>query len=133
MASVANGLVCLNIRTLHFALFSYSVFKFYMSGYIGYYIVMATFSWLSIINYNLWKTFNNIGVGRKSRFLRYNIVVWSGAAGLVLVAFLIDLLNPFLGIPMDLTPGIGLYECWMNSKNIIIFLHSLLCCSEYIS
>ncbi|XP_030243804.1 probable G-protein coupled receptor Mth-like 11 [Drosophila navojoa] len=84
-------------------------------GYAGYYAVLVTFCWLSVINYNLWKTFNNIGVGQKVRFARYNIIVWSAAAVLVLVIFLFDYLHEFMGIPINLIPGIGLYTCWINT------------------
>lgn len=92
----------------------------YMSGYAGYYVVMVTFCWLSVINYNMWKTFSNIGVGQNVRFVMYNIIVWSAAAFLVLVIFLFDYLHEFMGIPDSWIPGIGENNCWINSEHIAL-------------
>ncbi|KAL7731084.1 hypothetical protein ACLKA6_014290 [Drosophila palustris] len=83
--------------------------------FLGYYTMIATFLWLLIINYNLWKTFNNIGVGRKSRFLHYNIFVWGVAAVLLVITGLVELI--YKDDDMIWKPDIGSLGCWINTSS----------------
>ncbi|XP_070063049.1 probable G-protein coupled receptor Mth-like 11 isoform X3 [Drosophila virilis] len=100
----------------------------FLIGYSGYYAIMATFLWLLLINYNLWKTFNNIGVGRRSRFMNYNIFVWSVAAIFLMITCLADFLyevdeneeDPNMFI---FKPGVGLYSCWINIYDVSAMIY----------
>ncbi|XP_034484403.1 probable G-protein coupled receptor Mth-like 11 [Drosophila innubila] len=85
-----------------------------LMAHTGYYSIIATFLWLLIINYNLWKTFNNIGVGQKSRFFHYNIFVWSAAAVLLLITSLVDFIFKEYSEAENWIPGFGTYFCWIN-------------------
>lgn len=97
----------------------------YDLGYFGYYMVMATFLWLFIINYNLWRRVTTLQNRSSGMFRRYNIFVWSVAAMLLAITGIIELLtlpkeengeieeNPW-------SPGVALYYCWINSKQNIL-------------
>lgn len=84
--------------------------QFEFSGYVGYYTVMSAFSWLLVISYNLWRTFDNIGIGRKSKFCKYNIFVWSMSAIFLAISIVIDMCD---FIPWR--PDFAKYDCWINS------------------
>lgn len=76
-------------------------------------MVMSAFLWLLIINYNLWKTFDNVGVGQKSKFRKYNIFVWSLSMMFLVVAIAIDLTDL---VPWK--PNFTHKDCWINSMLI---------------
>lgn len=90
---------------------------------------MSSFLWLLIINYNLWKTFQKIGVAIENRFVEYNIFVWSGTSILFTItisAETIGLWTPALVNSKAAPNFINLY-CWINSTTIIlIFLFRLI-------
>lgn len=100
-----------------------------ISGCIGYFAIMSSFLWLLIINYNLWKTFQKIGVAIENRFVEYNIFVWSGTSILFTItisAETIGLWTPALVNSKTAPNFINLY-CWINSTTIIlIFLFRLI-------
>ncbi|XP_064538273.1 probable G-protein coupled receptor Mth-like 11 isoform X2 [Drosophila montana] len=100
----------------------------YLIGYSGYYVIMATFLWLLLINYNLWKTFNNIGVRRRSRFTNYNIFVWSVAAIFLIITCLADFLYEVNENEEDpnmfiFKPGVGIYSCWIITSKVSAMIY----------
>ncbi|XP_030565118.1 probable G-protein coupled receptor Mth-like 11 [Drosophila novamexicana] len=91
-------------------------------GYIGYYTVMATFLWLLMINFTLWKKFKNLGIGCNSNFKKYNIIVWSVSAGLLgitlLVAYLFEMDENFdVDNKSQWQPRIGYFSCWIETED----------------
>ncbi|KAH8397714.1 hypothetical protein KR215_010481 [Drosophila sulfurigaster] len=82
-----------------------------LTGYIGYYITISTFLWLLIINYDLWKTFNNIGISHGSKFYKYNIFVWGVAAVQLLLTLFVD----FVIGNSNWSPNVGEYFCWIDT------------------
>lgn len=83
---------------------------------------MSSFLWLLIINYNLWKAFENIGIGKKNRFMKYNIFVWSMVTILFAITALAEstpLWISELGKFEELTPDFAL-DCWINSMQILL-------------
>lgn len=79
-------------------------------------MVMSAFHWLLIISYNLWRTFDNVGVGQKSKFCKYNIFVWSSSMMFLVVVVTIDLTDL---IPWK--PNFTHIDCWINSMIIYLF------------
>ncbi|XP_060645292.1 probable G-protein coupled receptor Mth-like 11 [Drosophila nasuta] len=80
------------------------------TGYIGYYFVISTFLWLLIINYDLWKTFNNIGISHGSKLYKYNIFAWGVAAVQLLLTLFVD----FVIGNSSWSPNVGKYLCWID-------------------
>lgn len=84
---------------------------------------MATFLWLLMINFTLWKKFKNLGIGCKSNFKKYNIIVWSVSAGLLgitlLIAYLFEMDENFdVDNKSQWQPRIGYFSCWIESEKI---------------
>lgn len=94
------------------------IYKYPAPGYFGYYVVMAMFLWLMVINYDLWKRITLLQGRSSGMFRKYNIFVWSAAATLVAITWTIDMLRPEKDDnEEDLwRPGVGVYYCWMNSE-----------------
>ncbi|XP_064556501.1 probable G-protein coupled receptor Mth-like 11 [Drosophila montana] len=91
-------------------------------AYIGYYTVMATFLWLLMINFTLWKSVKNLGIKFRSNFKKYNIFVWSVAAGLLgitlLVSYLFEMDESFdENNTSQLQPTFGYYFCWIDTQD----------------
>ncbi|XP_026836308.1 probable G-protein coupled receptor Mth-like 11 isoform X2 [Drosophila erecta] len=80
---------------------------------------MATFAWLSVISYDVWRRFGlhqNRDFCRSmgNRFLHYNLIVWSIAALLTLGVFIVDLLFPYYSDSgSNFVPGVGVTSCWI--------------------
>ncbi|XP_017079901.2 probable G-protein coupled receptor Mth-like 11 [Drosophila eugracilis] len=87
-----------------------------INGYLGYYAVMATFLWLSVVSFNIWRRFGlyRILEFQKNSFLYYNLIVWSNAGILTLGVLLVDLLVPFASASgLNFVPGVGVTSCWI--------------------
>lgn len=81
---------------------------------------MATFLWLMMINFTLWKNLKNLGIEEESRFFKYCIIVWS-IASVLLTAFVVaDRYLPE-DIPGHLKPEVGVYNCLIKSKTIYTY------------
>lgn len=93
-------------------------------GYAGYYAAMATFIWLSVISFDVWRRFGlhpnrefcrSIG----NTFLYYNLIVWSSAGILTLVILVVDKLFPYSrDSNSNFVPAVGVTSCWILSKCI---------------
>lgn len=82
---------------------------------------MSSFLWLLIINFNLWKTFHNIGVAIENRYMEYNIFVWSVTSILFTITILAEisgLWTPAL-INYNMSPNFINDHCWINSTKIL--------------
>ncbi|XP_034664692.1 probable G-protein coupled receptor Mth-like 11 [Drosophila subobscura] len=106
----------LNVFSM-FDVFSYSSVLCRINGYAGYFAVMATFLWLSVISFDVWRRFalrrfHEFNRNRRSSFLNYNITVWSTASLLTLGIFLVDVFVKF-NPQNSISPGVGEYMCWM--------------------
>ncbi|KAH8379948.1 hypothetical protein KR009_008147 [Drosophila setifemur] len=88
------------------------------AGYIGYFFVMATFLWLSVISLHLWF---NLGSRRMSRFisenpfLAYNLYAWGVAGFLTGIVYGVDHLVEDNPDNERWMPGVGFYVCWINT------------------
>ncbi|XP_050745231.1 probable G-protein coupled receptor Mth-like 11 isoform X2 [Drosophila biarmipes] len=109
----------LNIISM-FEIFSPGTLICYLTGYAGYFTVMATFLWLSAISFDVWRRFytqrfHSFYKNNRSSFFNYNVVVWSSAGFLTTLIFLLDsFLNTELYNPY--TPAVGLFSCWICSE-----------------
>lgn len=93
-------------------------------GYAGYYAAMATFLWLSVISFDVWRRFGlhpnrefcrSIG----NTFLYYNLIVWSSAGILTLFILVVDKLFPYSrDSNSNFVPAVGVTSCWIMSKCI---------------
>nr|XP_016944422.2 probable G-protein coupled receptor Mth-like 11 isoform X1 [Drosophila suzukii] len=108
----------LNVVSM-FGIFSPGTHICYLTGYAGYFTVMATFLWLSAISFDVWRRFSmrrfqNFYKNNRSSFFNYNVVVWSSAGLLTLIIFLID---QFTDTDLDnpYTPAVGVFSCWIYS------------------
>lgn len=81
---------------------------------------MASFLWLTVISYDLWKSFrtNSWQVPRhtfKYRFLLYSLYAWGVATLLTVVVIIVDMSwdgedeEQLLWIP-----GVAVYNCWVK-------------------
>ncbi|XP_017143881.2 probable G-protein coupled receptor Mth-like 11 [Drosophila miranda] len=91
-----------------------------INGYAGYFAVMATFLWLSVISFDLWRRFalrrfHEFNRNSRSSFLNYNYIVWNTAAVLTLGILMIDLFTKF-NSANPRTPGVGEYTCWIYTE-----------------
>ncbi|XP_039492151.1 probable G-protein coupled receptor Mth-like 11 isoform X1 [Drosophila santomea] len=90
-----------------------------VNGYAGYYAAMATFLWLSVISFDVWRRFGlhqNREFCRSmgNRFLHYNLIVWSTAGILTLGVLVVDLLFPYSGdSDSNFVPAVGVTSCWI--------------------
>lgn len=114
--------MCLFVNSFHFCLNTYT----YVPGYSGYYMVMATFLWLLIINYNLWRRITTLQNRSSGMFRRYNIFVWSAAAILVAITGTMELLTRPQEENEEIedsswSPGVALYYCWINSEQNVFY------------
>ncbi|KAH8316933.1 hypothetical protein KR074_006609, partial [Drosophila pseudoananassae] len=88
-------------------------------GYIGYFFVMAAFFWLSVISLHLWTLFTgrNLKCLPENRFLLFNIYAWGMAGVLTGVIFTVDhVMDSNDPQNEKWMPGVGFYNCWINSK-----------------
>ncbi|XP_062129409.1 G-protein coupled receptor Mth-like [Drosophila sulfurigaster albostrigata] len=91
-------------------------------GYVGYFAVMSTFHWLSVISFNLWKSFRGTNYNEDYtiayRFTIYSIIVWTSAAVLTLIIFIIDsTLDPDDMDQLSLMPGVAIFSCWIKTHD----------------
>ncbi|XP_017039734.1 probable G-protein coupled receptor Mth-like 11 [Drosophila ficusphila] len=102
----------------------------YLTGYAGYFTAMATFLWLSVISFDVWrrfamKKFQDFYNNKKSGFFNYNVMVWGSAGLLTFLIFVIDLnvqttsANPY-------NPNVGKYSCWIytNAWSAMFYFYS---------
>ncbi|EDV41524.2 uncharacterized protein Dana_GF17466 [Drosophila ananassae] len=89
-----------------------------INGFAGYFMAMSTFLWLSVISFDIWRTF---GLHRcpsspseaQLRFWYYNLTVWTTATLLTLVIFLVTTLIPKDMDDNVLVPQVGEPDCWI--------------------
>ncbi|XP_022210857.2 probable G-protein coupled receptor Mth-like 11 [Drosophila obscura] len=91
-----------------------------INGYAGYFAVMATFLWLSVISFDVWRRFalrrlQEFKKNSRIRFLNYNLIVWSTAAVLTLGILVVDFSVKF-NFENPSTPGVGVYTCWIYTE-----------------
>ncbi|XP_034110849.1 G-protein coupled receptor Mth-like isoform X2 [Drosophila albomicans] len=91
-------------------------------GYVGYFAVMSIFHWLSVISFDLWKSFRGTNYNEDYtiayRFTIYSIIVWTSAAVLTLIIFIIDsTLDPYDIDQLPWMPGVGIYSCWVKTHD----------------
>ncbi|XP_043652440.1 probable G-protein coupled receptor Mth-like 11 isoform X2 [Drosophila teissieri] len=119
----------LNVISL-FGIFEQKTPICYLTGYAGYFTVMATFLWLSAISFDVWRRFamrkfHDFYKNNRSSFFNYNIIVWSMAGLLTFIIFLVDQFvetnveNPF-------TPAVGVFSCWIytNGWSAMIYFYA---------
>lgn len=82
--------------------------------------VMATFLWLSVISFDVWRRFamrkfQVFYKNKRSSFFNYNIIVWSSAGLLTCIIFLVD---QFVETNLDnpYNPAVEVFSCWIFSK-----------------
>ncbi|EDW57472.2 uncharacterized protein Dvir_GJ16328 [Drosophila virilis] len=98
-----------------FTLLWCELFFIFISGYIGYYTVMATFLWLLMINFTLWKKFKNLGIAFKLFFRLFAI---TGVSWLLeIIAFLCSINN--FGVTQ-------LIDIITSAQGILLFFVSVL-------
>ncbi|XP_017079900.1 probable G-protein coupled receptor Mth-like 11 [Drosophila eugracilis] len=108
----------LNVASM-FSVFEVYTCMCYLTGYTGYFTVMATFLWLSVISFDVWRRFamrrfQDFYNNNRSSFFNYNVIVWSTAGFLTLIIFVVDLFvvtdmkNPY-------NPAVGVVSCWIYS------------------
>ncbi|KRG07648.1 G-protein coupled receptor Mth isoform X2 [Drosophila mojavensis] len=94
-----------------------------VNGYLGYFFVMASFLWLTVISYDLWKSFrtNSWHVPRHTfnyRFLLYSLYAWGVATLLTIIVIIVDMSwdgedeEQLLWIP-----GVAVYNCWVKAHD----------------
>ncbi|XP_039492614.1 probable G-protein coupled receptor Mth-like 11 isoform X2 [Drosophila santomea] len=114
--------ICLAVTFLLNVISLFGIFELktpicYLTGYAGYFTVMATFLWLSAISFDVWRRFamrkfHDFYQNNRSSFFNYNIIVWSIAGLLTFIIFLVDQFvetnveNPY-------TPAVGVFSCWI--------------------
>ncbi|XP_060650204.1 probable G-protein coupled receptor Mth-like 11 [Drosophila nasuta] len=87
----------------------------YLLGYSRYFIIMSTFLWLLVINYNLWNAITRYKVS--VHMLRYHIFVWGSAAILTAITAYMDM-QEMSDSDRDIwQPGVTRYGCWIDTKN----------------
>ncbi|XP_065361906.1 G-protein coupled receptor Mth2-like [Calliphora vicina] len=87
-------------------------------GFIGYFFYIASYSWLSILCYDIWKHFNESYVELNSsktlkEFIIYTRFAWL-SAGLATFGFVFVKLSP--SVDNMFKPGFRIGQCWINSK-----------------
>lgn len=90
--------------------------QYRVSGYCGYYTVMATFLWLLVINYSLWRRISTLEKSSSDNFRIHNIFVWGVAATLFAITGTVELATRNESVYSLWRPGVGLFYCWVNSK-----------------
>ncbi|XP_017039732.1 probable G-protein coupled receptor Mth-like 11 [Drosophila ficusphila] len=127
---------CLMISFILNVLSSFGIFETrfmcLMNGYAGYYAVIATFLWLSVISFDLCSRFGLHRFHERTRnigkaFFNYNLIVWSTAGILTLVIVLVDICFPFSGdINNSCVPAVGVYSCWIMTEgwSAMIYLYT---------
>ncbi|XP_023032009.1 G-protein coupled receptor Mth isoform X2 [Drosophila willistoni] len=99
----------------------YYYYLCYITGYLGYFGILAAFFWLTVISLDLWNSFRgtNYNVNRftsGNRFLIYNLYAWGMPLVLTILIAILDqvLLDPYLE---DLTwvPGVYYNGCWIKT------------------
>ncbi|XP_032290197.1 G-protein coupled receptor Mth isoform X1 [Drosophila virilis] len=102
-----------------------------LNGYVGYFAVMASFLWLTVISFDLWSSFrsNNYNVQRytpRYRFLIYSLYAWGVAALLTLIVIIVDYkLDDNDDDELFWMPGVGLYNCWVKTHDwsALLYFH----------
>nr|NP_001262465.1 methuselah-like 11, isoform D [Drosophila melanogaster]AGB95847.1 methuselah-like 11, isoform D [Drosophila melanogaster] len=114
--------ICLAITFLLNVISLFGIFELktpicYLTGYAGYFTVMATFLWLSVISFDVWRRFamrkfQVFYKNKRSSFFNYNIIVWSSAGLLTCIIFLVD---QFVETNLDnpYNPAVGVFSCWI--------------------
>ncbi|KAH8249998.1 hypothetical protein KR026_003431, partial [Drosophila bipectinata] len=94
-----------------------------INGFVGYFMVMSTFLWLSVIGFNVWLGFlEKIPSSSPSevarRFWYYHIYVWTTATLLTLIVFLVSTFVPKNESNLEYVPYVyGEYGCWISTYN----------------
>ncbi|EDW96807.2 uncharacterized protein Dyak_GE26035 [Drosophila yakuba] len=127
--------ICLAVTFLLNVISLFGIFELktpicYLTGYAGYFTVMATFLWLSAISFDVWRRFamrkfHDFYQNNRSSFFNYNIIVWSIAGLLTFIIFLVDQFvetnveNPY-------TPAVGVFSCWIftNGWSATIYFYA---------
>ncbi|XP_017135471.1 G-protein coupled receptor Mth-like [Drosophila miranda] len=83
---------------------------------------MANFLWLSVISWNLRSTFS-CSVSPVSRYrpkyvsLIYNVYAWGMASVLTAIIYMVDHLVEDVPENEPWMPGVGFYNCWINTQD----------------
>ncbi|KAH8302896.1 hypothetical protein KR044_011763 [Drosophila immigrans] len=93
-----------------------------VNGYVGYFAVMSLFHWLTVMSFDLWRSFRGTNYNDentiKRRFAIYSICVWSIAALLTIAISIIDsTLDPDNENELPWIPGVALYNCWVKTDD----------------
>ncbi|XP_017026467.2 probable G-protein coupled receptor Mth-like 11 [Drosophila kikkawai] len=97
-----------------------------INGYAGYFMVIATFMWLSVVSFDVWRRFTvrqfqDFYDNGRSSFFNYNAIVWITTSILTISIILVDKFVDF-----SYSPGVGVYSCWINTDNwsAMIYLYT---------
>lgn len=88
-------------------------------GYVSYFSFMASFFWLSVISFDLWWNFRGTqGINKSKewkRFLLYSLYSW----GMATIFLIILLVVANSNVPSIYHHGIGVGQCWLETKKWI--------------
>ncbi|XP_034133692.1 G-protein coupled receptor Mth isoform X1 [Drosophila guanche] len=90
------------------------------AGYTGYYFVMSTFLWLSVISWDLRSSLGSSqGASYQSKylFLLYSIYAWGMAFIFTAVIYLVDHLVEDNPENEPWMPGVTYYSCWIKTHD----------------
>ena len=99
-----------------------------MSGILIHYFYLSSFFWLLIISIHIHSTFNCEIIRKREKihrerylFLVYNILVWCSTALIILIAYLIQFVNP----QSSFSPNYGYVFCSISKANAMILFFLL--------
>ncbi|XP_037811126.1 G-protein coupled receptor Mth2-like [Lucilia sericata] len=111
---ISNAIISfINISNLSFGFLSC-----FIMGYTAYFFYLSLYLWLSVLCYDISKSFNNINAElnlRKNRkkFIIYSLYVWLSAGLATAIGILLELLP---NVDEAYKTGIGLKMCFINSE-----------------
>jgi hypothetical protein len=132
-------IVLSNVFTIFFLtvylLLIYNIFHFpatlcIIIGYIGYFLTMSMFFWMTIMSFDLCWTFIRAKVPNKGsaafKFSIYSSVAWGSSAGLTILVFLADQMtendDDYLKFFFP-KPNIGETKCFLQDESQGFYLH----------
>ncbi|XP_046808534.1 G-protein coupled receptor Mth2-like [Lucilia cuprina] len=111
---ISNAIISfINISNISFGFLSC-----FIMGYTAYFFYLSLYLWLSVLCYDISKSFNNINAElnlRKNRkkFIIYSLYVWLSAGLATAIGILLELLP---NVDEAYKTGIGLEMCFINSE-----------------